>query len=93
MTIHVNSRNNLVRGRPKGATGRFTNLKQSFLNAYQAEDGFGGDEALKKYAKTNPESFLQMIAKLLPKDISATIDAKCKPPDVYLIVGDERRKI
>lgn len=57
------------KGRPKGATDKFTNLKDSFLKAYEAKDGFGGDEALKKFAKDNPGDFLTMIKGMLPKNI------------------------
>jgi len=56
-------------GRPKGSKNKFTNLKDSFLKAYESEDGFGGDEELKKFAKENPGKFLDMITKLFPKDI------------------------
>jgi len=57
------------KGRPKGAKDKFTNLKESFLKAYQHKDGFGGDKALIDYAKTNKESFLQMIKGMLPKNV------------------------
>ena len=69
MAIHPNSKKNLKKGRPKGAKNKFTNLKDSFLKAYEAKDGFGGDEALIKYAKKDPDTFLNMVTKLFPKDI------------------------
>ena len=63
-------------GRPKGSKNKFTTLKNSFLKAYQAKDGFGGDEALKLFAKKNPEAFLQMIKSLLPKDLDVKTDGE-----------------
>lgn len=56
-------------GRRKGAKDKFTNLKESFLKAYQAKDGFGGDEALIKFAKENRSDFLNMIKGMLPKNV------------------------
>ena len=56
-------------GRPPGAKDKFTNLKESFLKAYQHKDGFGGDKALIEYAKNNKETFLQMVKSMLPKNV------------------------
>lgn len=56
-------------GRPRGRRNRFTTLKDSFLKAYEHKDGFGGDEALKRFAKANPHDFLQMVKTMLPKNI------------------------
>jgi hypothetical protein len=56
-------------GRPTGCRNRFTTLKESFLKAYEAKDGFGGDEALKRFAKANPYDFLQMVKTMLPKNM------------------------
>ena len=53
----------------KGKKDKFTNLKESFLKAYNHKDGFGGDTALIKYAKDNKESFLQMVKGMLPKNV------------------------
>ena len=60
-------------GRPKGSKNAFTNLKQSFLDAYQANDGFGGDLELKKFARDNRDTFLNMVTKLLPREIQAEV--------------------
>ena len=61
-------------GRPKGSKDKFTNLKESFLKAYQHKDGFGGDEALIDYARENKESFLQMVKGMLPKNVEMKSD-------------------
>lgn len=76
-------------GRPKGSKDKFTNLKQSFLDAYHAEDGFGGDKALRKYARSNPDIFLQMIKSMLPREIAATVDNKGPAPSITVIVSQE----
>lgn len=65
-------------GRAKGSKNKFTNLKESFLKAYEAKDGFGGDKKLKEFAKKHPETFLNMITKLFPKDIKVGGDEEAK---------------
>jgi len=80
-------------GRPKGLKNKFTTLKDSFLKAYQSKDGFGGDKALMDFAKSNPEKFLDFIAKLLPKEIDAKLDDKRDPPNITVIVEGKCKKI
>lgn len=55
-------------GKPKGAKNKFTNLKQSFLDAFV---DLGGTEGLKKWASNpkNMKDFLYMLARMLPKDV------------------------
>jgi len=77
-------------GRPKGLKNKFTNLKDSFLKAYQAKDGFGGDKALFEYAQKNPDTFLTMITKLFPKQIDGQLDIKIKPPNLEVTFTDDR---
>ena len=76
------------KGRKKGAKGKFTTLKDSFLRAYQVKEGFGGDKALMEYAKKEPDMFLNMIAKLLPKEIDAKLDVTIKPPNLTVKFSD-----
>ena len=63
-------------GRPKGCKNRFTSLKDSFLKAYEAKDGFGGDEALKKFAKANPHDFLNLINGVPPRNLDVKNDSE-----------------
>jgi hypothetical protein len=74
-------------GRKKGSINKFTNLKQSFLDAYAAKDGFGGDKALRKYAREQPDVFLQMIKSMLPKEVAATVDNRGPAPSITVIVS------
>jgi len=55
------------KGRPKGATNKFTNLKQAFLDAFEE---IGGTAELSTWGKKdkNRTAFYQMITKLLPKE-------------------------
>jgi hypothetical protein len=76
-------------GRKKGAKNKFTNLKESFLNAYQAKDGFGGDEALKKFAKNNPAEFLNMVKMMLPKNLDLSSDG----PITLRVIYDKPRQL
>lgn len=78
------------KGRPKGAKSKFTNLKQSFLDAYKAKDGFGGDLELKKFAKDNRETFLNMVTKLLPKAVEGTLTLE-NPPTINITFSDDQK--
>ncbi len=64
-------------GRKVGAINRFTQLKDTFLDAFYDEDGFDGTEGLKKWLKDsarNKALFAQMITKMLPSNITLTGD-------------------
>jgi len=81
-------------GRIKGSKNKFTSLKDSFLNAYQAKDGFGGDDALKKFARDNPGDFLAMIKTMLPKQVeqSGELDLKMQAPSIHIHFGKDGKK-
>ncbi len=64
-------------GRPKGSTNKFTDLKSEFLKAFHDEDGIGGAEGIKKIIKDSTRNkivFLQMIAKMLPSNVTVDGD-------------------
>ncbi len=63
-------------GRPKGSKDKFTNLKDEFLKAYEAEDGFGGIKALKKFARENRHDFLNMVKGMLPRNLDVKTDSE-----------------
>jgi len=66
-----------LKGRPKGARNKFTNLKDSFLkvfNLLQAKDP-GARYNLEQWAKTNPGDFYKIVAKMLPSKLEADINA------------------
>lgn len=57
-------------GRPKGSLNRFTNLKDAFLGAFE---DLGGRKGLVKWAKEskiNKRTYYQLIAKMLPSNVS-----------------------
>lgn len=66
---------NVGRGRPKGAKNKFSNIKESFLNAFVE---IGGTDALIQWAKRerNKGQFFLMITKLFPKEIKASISTE-----------------
>jgi len=73
-------------GRPKGAKGKFTNLKESFLNAYN--EG-GGDAWLITWAKANETEFFKILSRLLPKEVE--VSSKQTPQEQLdlLIIGEK----
>ncbi len=71
-------------GRPKGSKDKFTELKDSFLEAF---DRLGGIDGLVEWAKksnNNRSQFYQMITKLLPRDINLN-----PPGDFTFIIGKD----
>ncbi len=58
------------KGRPTGAKGQFTTLKNSFLNVYQE---LGGDKFLKEFAEENPKEYIRLLGTMLPKDIQTEV--------------------
>lgn len=59
-------------GRPKGSQNRLTaELKDMILGAL--EDA-GGREYLARQAEENPSAFLALLAKVLPKNITAEVE-------------------
>ncbi|MDE1828613.1 MAG: hypothetical protein KGH65_05635 [Candidatus Micrarchaeota archaeon] len=53
-------------GKPKGATNKMTrSAKEAFQIAF---DELGGAAGLVKWAKTNPEDFYKLYARLIPVD-------------------------
>ena len=59
----------------KRGPGKFTTLKQSFLDAFNSKE-MGGTKGLIEWAMMhrNKATFYQMIAKMLPKDIVVDMD-------------------
>jgi len=59
-------------GKPKGATSKFTSLKNSFLEAFNS-DRMKGTDGLITWAMQNSRNrgiFYQMVAKMLPSNIA-----------------------
>ena len=54
-------------GRKKGTPNKFTTIKQAVLNAFET---VGGERYLVHHARRSSRSFLNLIGKLLPKEIT-----------------------
>lgn len=61
-------------GRVKGTPNKVTLAAKEMLE--KAAEGAGGLPALTDFAKTRPEIFWPMWAKLLPKNVAASLDGK-----------------
>jgi hypothetical protein len=53
-------------GRTPGSKNRFTALKEAFVEAF---DGIGGVDGLTAWARSNPDKFYPMLARLFPKEV------------------------
>ena len=59
-------------GRKKGVPNKVTaSVKEAFTAAYKA---IGGDRALAQWASENPTHFYQLYAKLIPQEVSKTVE-------------------
>jgi hypothetical protein len=58
-------------GRPKGQSNKMTVELRAMIR--QALDEAGGVEYLVRQANENPTAFLALIGKIIPKEISATL--------------------
>ena len=68
---HTNNPN----GRPKGSKNRFTSLKDAFLQAFDSDD-LNGVDGLVEWAKDNRGDFYRLLAKMLPTNVTATIETR-----------------
>ena len=58
-------------GRPKGSPNKITHdMREAFT---QTLDELGGVDYLKQFAQKNPKVFVTLLAKMLPRQISADI--------------------
>lgn len=58
-------------GRPKGARGK---LDQAFVEALYEDFKTGGAEAIRKCRDEKPDVYLNVIAKVVPKQVDVTAD-------------------
>lgn len=77
-------------GRPKGAKNRYTEIKESFLKAF---DKLGGTRGLITWVNEDPRNkraFYEMVVSLLPKKTEMEFE---NPPRVdNIIVADQETK-
>lgn len=67
-------------GRKKGTTNKTTKAIKDMLQG--ALDEVGGQSYFVNLATTNPAAFVSLIAKLLPAEINASIDANVSLKDL-----------
>ena len=60
--------NKVAKGRPKGVPNKITgDVRQMILNALEAA---GGETYLQRQADDNPQAFLSLLGRTLPKDVN-----------------------
>lgn len=62
-------------GRPKGSKNKYTQLRDSFLEAFE---NIGGTKALAEWGKSHKKDFYHIVSRMLPSNIKAEIDIKEK---------------
>ena len=81
-------------GRPKGSKNKYTDLRKSFLNAYEE---WGGDERLLEWikeSKQNERLFVQYLTKMLPTNVTAEHSGKIETGGefVFRVVDHEKEE-
>ena len=59
-------------GRPVGSKNKFTTLKSAFIEAFEE---IGGVDNLVEWARCNQTEFYRMLARLMPREIHADVNA------------------
>jgi len=65
----IGYKNPPLTGRPKGSVNKFTSLKDSFLEAFEALDGTEGLITWAKKSERNRAIFYGWITKMLPTNV------------------------
>lgn len=75
-------------GRPKGSKNKFTELKDVFLEALEE---VGGKEYVKLVARTDPKTFLTLVAKMLPRhnDVKVSEQIEFAPLVIRTVKPDD----
>ena len=61
-------------GRPKGSVNKINAALRDMILA--SLDKAGGEAYLVEQARANPSAYLALLGKLIPKDITATVEAR-----------------
>jgi len=75
----ANLRNGPGKGRPKGSLNKTTKALKDIVLGSLAKAG--GMAYLARQAVENPQAYLQLLGKVLPQDINATVTAKPWTPE------------
>ena len=71
------------RGRPKGAKNRLTVDMRNAI--YQAFVRAGGVDYLEELARKDHKTFCSLLAKIVPSQLSATLDTRVSSIDIHII--------
>ena len=73
------------RGRPRGSKNKFTSLKDSFLDAYEAIDGTQGLITWIKKNERNKAMFYGWITKMLPSNVDVDHSGQIKTDNTVTV--------
>jgi len=98
--LSVNNRNSTGRfvqgssgnpnGRPVGSKNKFTTLKSAFIEAFEE---IGGVDNLIEWARCNQTEFYRMLARLMPREIHADVNAGYSLVECLREMEERRAKI
>jgi hypothetical protein len=93
--LSANNRNSIGRfvqgssgnpnGRPVGSKNKFTTLKSAFIDAFEE---IGGVDNLVEWARCNQTEFYRMVARLLPREVEATLVSQSSLVEALMEVED-----
>ena len=75
-------------GRPVGSQNKFTTLKNAFIETFEE---LGGVANLVEWARGNQTEFYRMLARLIPREVEATLSSQFSLVDA-LTEMEERLK-
>ena len=72
-------------GRPVGSKNQFTTLKSAFIEAFEE---IGGVDNLVEWARANQTEFYRMVARLMPREVEATLVSQSSLVEALMEVED-----
>jgi len=72
-------------GRPVGSKNKFTTLKSAFIDAFEE---IGGVDNLVEWARCNQTEFYRMVARLMPREVEATLVSQSSLVEALMEVED-----
>jgi hypothetical protein len=76
-------------GRQVGSKNKFTSLKAAFIDAFEE---IGGVDNLVEWARCNQTEFYRMLARLMPREIHADINAGTSLVECLRKIEERRAK-
>ena len=72
-------------GRPVGSKNKFTTLKSAFIDAFEE---IGGVDNFVEWARCNQTEFYRMVARLMPREVEATLVSQSSLVEALMEVED-----